>query len=106
MRTGGEGTFQPDGVACSPKVEMRSHWKQRSDVSQRHSFKGSGHILDILVEMLRRKLALSLELRRESIAGFGCLQCTPVFNVKGLDKVNQGNIMDREEQIKGGHNPR
>lgn len=24
----------------------------------------------------------------------------------GLDKVNQGNIMDREEQIKGGHNPR
>lgn len=106
MRTGGERTFQTDGVACSPKVEMSSHWKQRSDVIQLHPFKGLGHMLDILMEMSRRKLAMSLELRRENIAGFGCLQYTPVFNVKGPDTVNQGNIMDREEQIKGSYNPR
>lgn len=105
MSTGGERTFQADGVAYSPKVEMRSHWKQRSDVSQLHPFKGLGHRPDILVEMLRGKLAMSLELRRESIARFGCLQCIPVFNVKGLDKANQGNIIDREEQIKGHYNP-
>lgn len=41
---------------------------------------------------------MSLELRRNIIAAFGCFRCTTVVNVTGLDKVNQGHIIDREEQ--------
>ena len=55
---------------------------------------------------VRRKLGMSLELRGKIMARFGCRQCSTVFNVTGLDKVNQGNIIDRQEQTKGSKNPR
>lgn len=59
--------------------------------------RGLRHPLDILVEVSRRKLGMSLELRRKIIAAFGCFRGTTVVNVMGLDKVNRGHIIDREE---------
>lgn len=43
---------------------------------------------------------MSLEFRRNIIAVFGCFQCTTVVNAMGLDKVNRGHTIDREEQEK------
>lgn len=73
---------------------------------QLNPLKGFRHPLDILVEVSRRRLDMGPELRRDIIAGFGCHQCTTVINVMGLEKVNQGNNIDREEQTKGSKNPR
>lgn len=50
------------------------------------------------MEVSRRKLGMSLELRRKIIAVFGCFRRTTVVSVMGLAKVNQGHIIDREEQ--------
>lgn len=58
------------------------------------------------MEVSRRKLGVGLELRREVIVGFGCFQCTTESNIMGPDKVSQGYIIDREEQIKGSRDPR
>lgn len=73
---------------------------------QLNPLKGFRHPLDILVEVSRRRLDMGPEFRRDIIAGFARYQCTTVINVMGLQKVNQGSIIDREEQTKGSKNPR
>ena len=48
------------------------------------------------MEMSRRELDVSLELREEIIAGFGCDQSTTVLNARDA---SQRNINYRGEQI-------
>ena len=52
--------------------------------------------MDFLVEMSRRELDVSLGLREEIIAGFGCDQSTTVLNARDA---SQRNINYRGEQI-------
>ena len=69
-------------------------------MSQCNLLKGLRHPWDILVEMSRRKLDMSLELRGEITTGFGCDQCTTVSNAMdamGRDKFNQENITEKSK---------
>lgn len=64
---------------------------------QLNPLKGFRYPWDILVEMSRRTLDMGLELRREILAGFGCYPCTTVINVMGLEKVNQGSVIEKSK---------
>ena len=52
--------------------------------------------MDFPVEMSRRELDVSLEIREEIVAGFGCDQSTTVLNARDA---SQRNINYRGEQI-------